>query len=208
MKSLALLLVVGLVDGFFFPKIKTVEQLDINRYTGRWYEMYNSLFQRLTFERNSYCTSATYTLRPDGKVVNVLNSGNTGSATGPVNDINGTVYQTNPDNAPGELIVSFPSAPQSKKANYLVIKLGPATYGSKGEYQYTVITSPGKIFSWILARDVTLFREKYEAETLQFLKENGYNSFYNKPKKTYHEKDCVYPKQSVEEVIVSKKVVV
>lgn len=57
------------------------------------------------------------TKRPDGKIVNVLNSGRIGSATGPVNDINGTVYQTNPDKAPGELIVQFPSAPQSKNAN-------------------------------------------------------------------------------------------
>ena len=49
--------------------------------------------------------------------MNVLNSARTGSPTGPVNDINGTVVQTNPDNAPGELLVQFPSAPQSKNAN-------------------------------------------------------------------------------------------
>ena len=57
------------------------------------------------------------TKRPDGKIVNVLNSARTGSPTGPINDINGTVYQTNPDKAPGELLVNFPSAPQSKNAN-------------------------------------------------------------------------------------------
>lgn len=72
MKSLALLLVVGLVDGFFFPKIKTVEQLDINKYTGRWYEvrLYIGIFRlqmrapsvksQERFQTTMYCFVSTY----------------------------------------------------------------------------------------------------------------------------------------------------
>ena len=75
----------------------------------------------------------------------------------------------------------------------LVVKLGPPTHGSKGQYEYTVITSPGKVFSWILARDVKVFREKYEKECLDYLKSNGYTFLWNKPRKTYQEKDCIYP---------------
>ena len=30
----------GLTNGFLFPKIKTVEKLDIDKYTGRWYEVW------------------------------------------------------------------------------------------------------------------------------------------------------------------------
>ena len=77
----------------------------------------------------------------------------------------------------------------------LVIKLGPPTFGTDGKYEYTVITSPGKIFSWILARDPATFREKYEAETLKYLQDNGYTYFWNKPRKSYQEKDCLYPGQ-------------
>ena len=87
-----------------------------------------------------------------------------------------------------------------------MIKLGPPSHGPKREYEYTVITSPGKLFSWILARDIEVFREKYEAETLKYLKDNGYNFFWNSPKKTYQEKDCVYP--SYVEDVEAKSVVV
>ncbi|XP_066922500.1 uncharacterized protein [Clytia hemisphaerica] len=207
MKVLALCIVLfGTCQGFLFPKIKTVDQLDVAKYTGRWYEMYNSLFQRITFEKNSYCTNAIYTPRKGSNIIGVLNSGVTGGPKGKVSDINGTVYQTDPSNAPGELLVSFPSAPQSKNANYLVIKLGPPTHGEKGQYEYTVITSPGKNFSWILARDVDVFRQKYEAETLQFLKDNGFVWPWNKPMKTYQEKDCFY--ESYPEEITPRQVIV
>ena len=72
----------------------------------------------------------------------------------------------------------------------LVIKLGPVV---NGQYAYTIITSNYKAFTWILARDVKVFRGKYEKETLEYLNNNGYNWFWNKPRKVYQEDDCLYP---------------
>jgi len=177
-------------NGFLFSKIKTVDRLDVEKYTGRWYEMYNSLIQRKTFEKNSFCTTATYTLGADNKTILVNNSGRISGAKGKLNDIDGTVVRPDAINAPGELIVSFPQAPQSSKPNYLVIKLGPVV---NGQYAYTIITSNYKAFTWILARDVKVFREKYEKEALAYLDNNGYNWFWNKPRKVYQEDDCLYP---------------
>merc|ERR1711962_1057490 len=44
-------------------KVKTVDELDLTKYMGRWYEMYNSLIQRQTFQKDSFCTTADYTLK-------------------------------------------------------------------------------------------------------------------------------------------------
>ncbi|XP_066921322.1 outer membrane lipoprotein Blc-like [Clytia hemisphaerica] len=187
---LGLLLCAVASQAFLFKKIKTVSELDVNKYSGRWYEMYNSLIQRQTFEKNSYCTTATYRLAADGKTILVHNSGRISAPKGRLNAINGTAYQTDAANFPGELIVSFPGTPQSKKANYLVVKLGPEV---NGEYAYTIITSNYKAFTWILARDVKSFRANYEQEALEYLKNNGYNWFWNRPRKVFQGEECIYP---------------
>lgn len=51
--------------------ISVVPSVDLKRYTGTWYEI-----ARLpnSFERKLKCTTATYTLRDDGKIT-VLNQG-------------------------------------------------------------------------------------------------------------------------------------
>lgn len=177
-------------NGWLFTSVKTVDQLDITKYTGQWFEMYNSLVQQQTFEKNSYCTCAIYSPSDKNNTLIVKNSGRIGAAKGKLNDIDGTVVRPDAQNAPGKLIVNFPSAPQSSKPNYLVIKLGPVY---QGKYSYVIITSNYKAFTWILARDVKMFREKYEQEALTFLKNNGYNWFWNKPRKVYQEDDCIYP---------------
>ena len=76
----------------------------------------------------------------------------------------------------------------------LVVKLGPATFGANGQYEYTVITSTGKSLLWVLARDPTQFKAKFEKEVLEYVKKNGYDWFWNKPRATYQGADCVYPK--------------
>ena len=53
--------------------INTIKELDIDAYLGTWYEVVASRFVHLTFERNGFCVSATYSNRPDG-TINVFNS--------------------------------------------------------------------------------------------------------------------------------------
>eukprot|EP00057_Strongylocentrotus_purpuratus_P035535 XP_799938.2 PREDICTED: uncharacterized protein LOC577003 [Strongylocentrotus purpuratus] len=114
--------------------INTVPELNINFYAGRWYEMFSDLIVKETFERNSYCTTATY-----GKIsetnVTVFNSGRKGSPTGPASEISGYAYVADPAQ-PGQLKLQLTGTPLG---DYWVIELGPV---EDNEYQYAVVTEP------------------------------------------------------------------
>ena len=72
-----------------------------------------------------------------------------------------------------------------------VVQLGPPTF--KGNYyQYSVISGPGKYDLFVLARNITEFKQNYDEEVLTKLKAQGFTRFYNKPTDTYQGKDCMY----------------
>ena len=73
-----------------------------------------------------------------------------------------------------------------------VLKLGPETWGPDKKYQYAVVSDNVRGTLFVLARDPVVFQRDYETEILQFLKEQGFTTFYNKPLNTYHGPDCVY----------------
>lgn len=54
-----------------WPEMETVRNVDINKYSGLWYEI--ARFPN-SFEKNLVGVTATYTLRDDGKI-KVLNQG-------------------------------------------------------------------------------------------------------------------------------------
>ena len=74
----------------------------------------------------------------------------------------------------------------------LVVKLGPLT--KDGKYAYSIVTSPFKSMLYVLARDPQTFRMKYMNEVFDYLNKNGFTYFFNKPRETYQESDCLYPK--------------
>ncbi|XP_066921323.1 uncharacterized protein [Clytia hemisphaerica] len=169
-------------------RIRTVRKLDLDKYSGRWFEMYNSLIPRLTFQRNSFCTTATYTIVGDS--IRVLNAGRRGGPRGLSNTADGTATRPNPRKYPGEIIVNFPGgSPPSTSPNYLVVKLGPVV---NGKYDYAIVTTVNKAYFWILARDVNTFRVKYEQSLLEYASCNGYNTNYNRPLKSVQGVECVY----------------
>merc|ERR1711936_1171370 len=166
--------------------VKTVDKLDVDKYLGRWYEAYGSLVQKWTFQKNSFCTCANYGKRSDGKI-SVFNAGRKFSPTGKASNITGYAYI--PDaNVPGKLKVVFP---RSGEGNYWVMKLGPLN--AAGQYSYAIVTSNFKAFLWVLVRDHDEYMKTQDAEIQQWLKENGFTHFWNKPSKTYQGKDCLYP---------------
>ena len=82
--------------------LKTVPDVDLNRYTGKWYEI-----ARLpnSFEKGLVCCTAEYALRPDGKI-SVTNSGVKEDEPGKMSSVNGKAWV--PDkNEPGRLKVQF-----------------------------------------------------------------------------------------------------
>ena len=71
------------------------------------------------------------------------------------------------------------------------MQLGPTTF-NRSYYQYSVITGPLKEYLFVLARNVTEFKQNYDNEVLAELKEQGFTKFYNKPTEMYQGNDCKY----------------
>ena len=142
--------------------LDVVPQVDFERYTGKWYEI-----ARLPFRYQENCArdvTATYTLRPDGRitVVNrcVRKDGTVSEAEGVARGVDGK--------PPSVLEVRFAPGWLSFLpmvwGDYQIIQLGP-------DYEYSVVGTPNRKNLWILARtpklDAKLYRsllDKAEAQ--------------------------------------------
>ncbi|XP_002165249.3 outer membrane lipoprotein Blc isoform X1 [Hydra vulgaris] len=191
MRAFVLFFVFGIclqVQAGFFEPIITVDQLDINKYLGRWYEISSSMIPKLTFEKNLVCTTATYSLQSDGSI-KVFNAGRILKPTGLANNATGKAVVVRN----GTLLVTFPQSINFFNANYFVVKLGNPTFGTQGLYEYAIVTTPFRLTTWVLARDPQSFFANYQKEVKDYLKYNGYNWFWNKPTPTVQTQDCIYP---------------
>lgn len=136
---------------------RTVKELDIARYMGTWYEI--ARYEQY-FEKGMTRVTATYALRPDGKIA-VLNEG---YKNGRHKQIIGKAYQ--PEAAdPGKLKVSFFLWFYS---DYYILELDP-------DYQYAVVGSSSDKYLWILSRTRTLPEAVYD-RLLQHLQQRGYDT--------------------------------
>ena len=132
--------------------LTTATEVDLNRYTGKWYEI-----ARLpnSFEKGLVCCTAEYALRPDGKI-SVTNSGVKEDEPGKISSVNGKAWV--PDkNEPGRLKVQF-FWPFS--GGYYIFHL------DEENYHYVLVGSPSRKYLWLLARtpeiDETLYLELVE----------------------------------------------
>lgn len=147
--ALSLAFLAGPIRADVTDALPTVQQIDLDRYAGRWYEI-----SRLPmwFERN--CVSnitATYTLRSD-KRIDVLNRCHTQNGA-----ISARGIAEVPDpSRPGELRVRF--APDWLAwfplvwGDYWILELDT-------DYRWVMIGAPSRNYLWILARTPTLDQE-------------------------------------------------
>jgi apolipoprotein D and lipocalin family protein len=136
-----------------------VTNVDLKRYQGFWYEI-----ARLpnSFERKLKCTSATYTLREDGRIT-VLNQGHYISDPQKKSSIKGVAWI--PDkNVSAKLKVRF-FWPFS--GNYWIMELDK-------DYRYVLVGDPSVKYLWILAREKTIDEKTYTM-LLQKAIDNGYD---------------------------------
>ena len=128
--------------------LTTVDRVEIPRYMGVWYEIAS---YPQWFSRNCFNTSATYTLRSDGNV-DVLNQCHKGSPTGVLKSAKGVAYVANTDTN-AELKVSFfwPFY-----GDYWIVELGE-------DYEYAVVSEPGRSTLWILSRTTEMEKSKLES---------------------------------------------
>ena len=148
---------------------ETVEILDLEKYQGRWYQIYGNDFDQL-FEKFSSCITADYTLVPDGNV-SVLNSQY--EKYNGIEQIEGYAYyapNTDPNLHPGELTVHLNGVPHD--APYWVYNLGPE---SNGLYDWSIVSDPLQLSLFVLARDVDIYYEEYDSEVIEILQSYGFD---------------------------------
>jgi apolipoprotein D and lipocalin family protein len=139
--------------------LQTVSSVDVNRYSGKWYEI-ASYPQR--FQKGCHCTTAEYTLSPDGYLI-VENRCNRGSVNGKQSYIKGKAFvEKNSGNAKLKVQFFWPF-----RAKYWIIDLAD-------DYSYAVVSHPNKKYLWILSRTPKM-NDTFYRQILSKLKEKGFD---------------------------------
>jgi len=138
----------------------TVKELDLEKYMGTWYEI--ARYDH-SFERGLVGVTATYTLRPDGKIT-VVNQGHKNSLDGKLSRAKGKAKLPDPGE-PGKLKVSFFLF---FYADYFVLELDE-------NYQWALIGSSSDKYLWILSR-VPDLDENIFSQILKLAEQRGYNT--------------------------------
>ena len=127
--------------------LETVPKVDLNRYTGRWYEIakYPNRFER----KCDHNVTATYTIRPDGKIA-VVNACTT---------IDNKLTQSNG----WAKVVDLKTGSKLKVTffwpffgDYWIIDLD-------SNYEYAVIGEPSRKYLWVLSREPKMDERLYAA---------------------------------------------
>jgi apolipoprotein D and lipocalin family protein len=149
------------------PPLRTVDGVDLNRYSGTWYEIarYPNRFQRDCQSD----TKAEYTLRKDGKV-QVVNSCR--QKDGKVKTARGTAKVADKaTNAKLRVTFFWPFY-----GDYWII-------GLSSDYRYAIVGEPKRKYLWILSRTQEMDETTYQ-EIVKQIRAAGYNP--DKLNKTPH----------------------
>ncbi|MGM0520066.1 MAG: lipocalin family protein [Campylobacterota bacterium] len=117
------------------PPLKTVDNVDIKKYLGKWYEI--ARYEH-SFEENCKNVNASYTLKEDNKI-EVINRC-TDITTNEKSKATGIAYATDKTNS--KLKVSFF---RPFYGDYWILMLAD-------DYSYAVVGSPSREYLWILSR--------------------------------------------------------
>lgn len=130
------------------PDLPVVPRVDLERYVGVWHEIARYPHR---FQEGCCASTATYTLREDGRV-DVLNACREGGSEGKLRSGKGIAKVVDPaTNA--KLKVSFF---RPFWGDYWIIGLGPA-------YEYAVGGHPSRQYLWILSRTPQMDEATYQA---------------------------------------------
>jgi apolipoprotein D and lipocalin family protein len=130
------------------PPVRVVQRVDLTRYAGTWYEIakYPNRFQK-----GCVATSATYTLLPSGRAIEVVNRCRRDSLDGPFRSVTGKARVVDEEtNARLKVTFFWPFS-----GDYWIIDLGD-------EYEYAVVATPNRKYLWILSRTPAMDDNVYE----------------------------------------------
>ena len=165
----------------FAQSYSYVEELDLEKYQGSWYEVYDDLFDE-TFQKGGSCLRADYKINNEG-TIDVLNR--EVNKMNEIESITGKAYYDE-GNSGGELTVALKGTPSPSP--YWVIELGPVV---NDLYDYAIVSDNNRISLFVLARDVNNFLKLYDQEVLDSINDMGFTNFFNKPK-LVNQTDCPY----------------
>jgi len=156
-----ILVSIGCISNKKMINNSTVEKLEIDKFTGTWYEIARYDHR---FEQELVGVTATYSKLENGKL-QVLNKGHKNSLDNAEKNIIGKAKI--PDlNKPGNLKVSFF---WFFYADYLVMELDDLNY------QWAVIGSSSPNYLWILNR-TPFMDDKLYSDILEKIKNRGYDT--------------------------------
>ena len=168
MKLFALILLFSSLSYCFSNEYKAVDDLDLQKYMGKWYQVYKDKFDNV-FQKNGICSTAEYTL--DNDIVKVFNKQITNGA---YDSITGIAYYSD-DECCGYLTVELQG---QSPAPYWVLELGPIV---EDQYDYSIVSDNKAISLFVLTRDVDRFYKLYQEQVDASLKDFGFTKAYNKP---------------------------
>jgi apolipoprotein D and lipocalin family protein len=134
-----------------YPPLQTVDSVDLNKYTGSWYEIASI---PNSFQRGCYCTKATYGLVKNKDYISVLNQCRKNSTTGALSQAHGKAFIV-PRSGNAKLQVQFfwPFL-----GDYWIIAIDSSAHE---KYQYVMVGQPSRDYLWILSRKPTLPKPIY-----------------------------------------------
>ncbi|MEO8764281.1 MAG: lipocalin family protein [Ginsengibacter sp.] len=148
-----------MIDSLKSQTLKTVANVDLYRYAGKWYEI-ASYPQR--FQKDCTCTTAEYTPTDKGYII-VENRCNKDSVNGKKSYIKGKAFvEKNSGNAKLEVQFFWPF-----RGKYWIIDLAD-------DYGYAVVSHPNKKYLWILSRIPKMSEIIYQ-QIINRLKEKGFD---------------------------------
>ncbi len=141
--------------------VKTVSNVDLNKYTGLWYEIAS---YPATFTKGCHCTTAEYQESDNKKYIEVINRCRRDSITGNPSKIKGKAYPVkNSSNSKLKVQFFWPF-----RAPYWIIDLAD-------DYSWSVVSGPSKKYLWILSRTPEMEENTYQ-KILQNLEDRGFDT--------------------------------
>jgi apolipoprotein D and lipocalin family protein len=163
MKSLVSLVAAALLAGCSImgggPPLETVDEVDLDRYMGRWYVIANIPYFA---EEGNVAGRAIYRMRDDGRIDDIYRY-REGDFDAPEEEMRGVAWVVDErSNARWKVQFFWPF-----RFDYYIVALDE-------DYRWSVVGHPSRDYAWIMAREPALDDERYRA-LLELLEARGFD---------------------------------
>lgn len=125
--------------------------VDLNKYTGKWFQVYANPFSFYVTENGGSCITADYQLL-DSSSISILNSELVKGKPRSIQAI-GTVIHLD---EPGKLTVKFEGVPFN--GTYWIYEVGPIV---DNQYQYSIVSDDKQSSLFVLARNIDQYQAMF-----------------------------------------------